>query len=438
MAKQDLENLKLVANVVKTYTDGKVSELNTSISNETTRAKGVESTLNTSIDTINSKISSTASSTNKLVDKSYVDNLVSTSSATFRGTLNIVTDLKLSKTATNDEIATALVSYFSGTTITNNDYCYVAIPDDITTDLYDSYKRFKYCTEHSKWEYEYSIDNPVFSESEWNAIRSGITSDWMTQKSNSISTNTQNISNINAKIPTEATSGNQLADKSWVTNNAGKVNTISVNSGTKVSPDTNKNINITITKGIIDLGNVVNTGDSATPTQNGTTKFTTGGAYTLQQSLQTSINTKANSSDLTSHTSDTSNPHQVTKEQVGLGNVDNTSDINKPISTATQTALNNKVSKTGDESISGTKTFTGVIKVNEIDNTSGNAMVRYKSTEAVNVFGGVGYNITLMGKDSRPYYSNSGSDFTGSGIALLSDFATTDEVKDMLNSIFVS
>ena len=37
---------------------------------------------------------------------------------------------------------------------------------------------------------------------------------------------------------------------------------------------------------------------------------------------------------LTLHAGDTSNPHQVTKSQVGLGNVDNTSDMNKPLSTA--------------------------------------------------------------------------------------------------------
>lgn len=36
------------------------------------------------------------------------------------------------------------------------------------------------------------------------------------------------------------------------------------------------------------------------------------------------------------------NPHNTTKANVGLGNVDNTSDINKPISTAVQTALNGK------------------------------------------------------------------------------------------------
>ena len=50
-------------------------------------------------------------------------------------------------------------------------------------------------------------------------------------------------------------------------------------------------------------------------------------------------------STLTAHTSNKSNPHNVTKEQLNLGNVDNTSDLNKPISTATQTELNKKINK---------------------------------------------------------------------------------------------
>lgn len=48
------------------------------------------------------------------------------------------------------------------------------------------------------------------------------------------------------------------------------------------------------------------------------------------------------SSALGGHLSDTSNPHLVTKVQVGLGNVDNTSDMDKPVSTAVQSALNLK------------------------------------------------------------------------------------------------
>ena len=43
-----------------------------------------------------------------------------------------------------------------------------------------------------------------------------------------------------------------------------------------------------------------------------------------------------------SHMKDFSNPHKVTKEQVDLGNVDNTSDMDKPVSTAQQDALDKK------------------------------------------------------------------------------------------------
>ena len=39
------------------------------------------------------------------------------------------------------------------------------------------------------------------------------------------------------------------------------------------------------------------------------------------------------------HIANKNNPHEVTKAQIGLGNVDNTSDLDKPISTATQTVL---------------------------------------------------------------------------------------------------
>ncbi len=46
--------------------------------------------------------------------------------------------------------------------------------------------------------------------------------------------------------------------------------------------------------------------------------------------------------DLATHIADTANPHVVTKAQVGLGNADNTSDADKPISTLTATALSGK------------------------------------------------------------------------------------------------
>lgn len=45
---------------------------------------------------------------------------------------------------------------------------------------------------------------------------------------------------------------------------------------------------------------------------------------------------------INAHIANTENPHEVTKAQVGLGNVDNTSDLDKPVSTAQQEALDLK------------------------------------------------------------------------------------------------
>ena len=77
----------------------------------------------------------------------------------------------------------------------------------------------------------------------------------------------------------------------------------------------------------------------------------------LTSSLATKLNYRTFGSAANSSTSDfepantniqghiarTDNPHSVTKTQVGLGNADNTSDVNKPVSTAQQNALNLKL-----------------------------------------------------------------------------------------------
>lgn len=51
-------------------------------------------------------------------------------------------------------------------------------------------------------------------------------------------------------------------------------------------------------------------------------------------------------SNFNNHISDYHNPHKVTKAQVGLSDVDNTSDADKPVSNATQTELDKKANQT--------------------------------------------------------------------------------------------
>lgn len=77
--------------------------------------------------------------------------------------------------------------------------------------------------------------------------------------------------------------------------------------------------------------------------------------------------------DIDNHETNLSNPHEVTKAQVGLSEVDNISDLNKPISIAQQTAINavdaafnNHVNDT-DNPHSVTKVQLGL---SNVDNTS--------------------------------------------------------------------
>lgn len=96
-----------------------------------------------------------------------------------------------------------------------------------------------------------------------------------------------------------------------------------------------------VTKSQVGLGNVPNVAtNDQTPTYNDATAFAT---LVSGEKLSVAFSKiKLAITNLINHIANKNNPHSVTKSQVGLGNVDNTSDANKPISTATQAALDGK------------------------------------------------------------------------------------------------
>jgi hypothetical protein len=109
--------------------------------------------------------------------------------------------------------------------------------------------------------------------------------------------------------------------------------------------------NVSVTKADLSLDNVVNTGDSATPVLDGTTKFTTGGAYT-ELNKKVDKTTTVNGHALSGNVS-------VTKADLSLDNVVNTGDSATPVLDGTTkfttggayTELNKKFDKTsaGDQ-----------------------------------------------------------------------------------------
>ena len=70
----------------------------------------------------------------------------------------------------------------------------------------------------------------------------------------------------------------------------------------------------------------------------------------------------------------------LTKSNIGLGNVDNTSDANKPVSTAQQNALNLKVNKAGD-------TMTGHLYLNGVQTTSLDTKTKIIFGNSTNTYG---------------------------------------------------
>lgn len=77
------------------------------------------------------------------------------------------------------------------------------------------------------------------------------------------------------------------------------------------------------------------------------------------------LSSKGVKDSLDEHIADKANPHQVTKTQVGLGNVDNTSDMNKPISNTTKTYIDEQDALKADAAITYTKTEVDT-KVNSV------------------------------------------------------------------------
>jgi len=128
-------------------------------------------------DAIRSLIPAQASADNKLADKAYVNDKVSTDTATFRGSFNLVTDLELTTEATQGQIATALGTAISGED--KNDYAFVQIPtSDATPTEIARIDRYKYTG--LQWAFEYSLNNSGFTAEQWAAINSGITSSLVT------------------------------------------------------------------------------------------------------------------------------------------------------------------------------------------------------------------------------------------------------------------
>ena len=86
--------------------------------------------------------------------------------------------------------------------------------------------------------------------------------------------------------------------------------------------------------------------------------------------------------ELDAHVEDLLNPHQVTKGQIGLGNVDNTTDADKPVSNSTQAAIISAVTPKADKSYVDNQL---TLKANKVDvYTKSETYTKQESSDLVN------------------------------------------------------
>ena len=186
------------------------------------------------------------------------------------------------------------------------------------------------------------------------------------------------VAAIQGLIPAQASPTNQLADKDFVNSSIGTSTAIFRGTFTSVDdlPTTGVDNN---DYAFVKIFDPIQTDEVLRYDRY---KWSDGWSfeYSLNNSSFTAaqwdtINSNATASiisDLLSHASNISNPHAVTKSQVGLGDVDNTSDLNKPLSTAAVAEFATKQ----DTLIAGNNiTIVG----NTISSTGGGPTTVYKS-----------------------------------------------------------
>lgn len=185
-----------------------------------------------------------------------------------------------------------------------------------------------------------------------------------------ITTNANDIDAIESKIPSEASSSNKLADKAYVNDQINSVSAYYITADAEgdafASVAALTGATTYYSGGVVrvptrnDYAYVMsdeNHDGAATrySYQNNQWEF----QFIINESPMTQAQVNALNSGITAakvssydaHLGNTNNPHSVTKAQVGLGNVDNTSDLNKPVSTAQQAALALKLDKTTFEAL---------------------------------------------------------------------------------------
>lgn len=123
---------------------------------------------------------------------------------------------------------------------------------------------------------------------------------------------------------------------------------------------------------------------------------------------------------LKTHADNQSNPHGITKAQVGLGNVDDTADKDKPVSTAVQAALNEKASTNHTHALDSTS-VTGPLPLSKLSKGADGYILTGKGTSNAPVWAAP----AIKGLAGESVSTSKDTTVTaGTGATIVNDFRT--------------
>ncbi len=141
-----------------------------------------------------------------------------------------------------------------------------------------------------------------------------------------------------------------------------------------------------------------------------------GSSYITNGVLYLGTNT-ATDADLAAHTGSTNNPHSVTKAQVGLGNVDNTADLDKPVSTAQALTNSALLAAIGSKASTVDPVFINSIAVQGVTISTNGIVTGSDAGSSAGIYYFAGYE-SGHSDESFPFWTNS------SGRVLWNDLLT--------------
>jgi hypothetical protein len=213
-------------------------------------------------------------------------------------------------------------------------------------------------------------------------------------------TQSSNIVTNNAKISFDNTSSTRLANTSGTNTGDNATNTqysglVSNATHTGDATGSTALTLATVNANIGTFNNVAVNGKGLVTSASNVTYATGGGTATGANTGDQDLSGKANIASPTF----TGTVSGITKSMVGLSNVDNTSDVNKPVSTATQSALNSKANL-ASPSFTGTvtaPTFVGAL--NGIANSSSSLLLSSYGSSSITNGNGDGSDFALTNID---------------------------------------